>query len=73
MIHQVFRSDLGGNIRFDFDTWLMQVYGLKTKDLSKKELATARKEYAEEYPAIGEHPIAMKTYPFKRYLGSKNG
>ena len=72
MIHQVFRSDLGGNIRFDFDTWLTQVYGLKTKDLTMMERAIARTEYAEEYPALGEHPIAMKTYPFKRYLDSKN-
>jgi len=37
-----------------------------------KELAIARTEYAEEYPALGEHPIAMKAYPFKRYLDSKN-
>lgn len=72
MIHLVFLSDLGGNIRFDFDTWLTQTYGLKAKDLSTKELVIARKEYAEEYPALGEHPIALKTYPFKRYLDSKN-
>jgi hypothetical protein len=61
----------GGNIRFDFDTWLTQTYGLKRTDISKKELAIAMEEYAEEYPAPGDHSIAMKTYPFKRYLDSK--
>jgi hypothetical protein len=73
LIRQVFRSDLGGNIKFDFDTWLTQTYGLKAADLTKKELVIARKEYAEEYPALGEHPIAMKTYPFKRHLDSRKG
>jgi hypothetical protein len=57
-------------VRFDFDTWLMQTYGMKAKDLSKKALSLARKEYAEEYPKPGESDIVPKTYPFKRYLDS---
>jgi hypothetical protein len=59
-------------MRFDFDTWLTQTYSLKAKDLTKKELALAKEEYAEEYPPKGSHDIKLKTYPFQRYLNSKN-
>jgi hypothetical protein len=58
-------------LRFDFDTWLTQTYGLKAKGLTKKELGLAKKEYREEYPAPGEGEIGLKTYPFKKYLDSK--
>jgi hypothetical protein len=57
-------------VRFDFDTWLMQNYGMKTKDLNKKALSIAKKEYAEEYPKPGESEISLKTFPFKKYLDS---
>lgn len=58
-------------MRFDFDTWLVQTYGLKEHDLTKKELALARREYREEYPRPGNGPITPKTYPFQKYLNSK--
>jgi hypothetical protein len=48
----------------------MQVYGLRARDLDKKALGLAKKEYGEEYPPIGESDISLKTYPFKRYLDS---
>ena len=41
---------------------------MKAKDLSKKELTLARKEYKEEYPDPGEGEVSLKTYPFKKYL-----
>ena len=63
----------GVNLRFDFDTWLVQTYGLKAKDLSEKELDLARKEYKEEYPAPGEGEIKLKTYPFKKHLDKTRG
>ena len=49
----------------------MQTYGLPQKTLTKKELGLAKKEYAEEYPPVGESEIRLKTYPFKRYLDSR--
>jgi len=58
-------------MRFDFETWLTQTYGLKARDLSKKELGLAKKEYGEEYPKPGESEFKLKAYPFKRYLDSK--
>ena len=58
-------------MRFDFDTWLGQNYGLKRTALTDDELEIARREYEEEYPNEGEHPIGIKTYPFKKYLDSK--
>ena len=58
-------------MRFDFDTWLVQTYGMKTERLDKKELALAKKEYVEEYPPVGESAMKPKTYPFKKYLDSK--
>jgi hypothetical protein len=58
-------------MKFDFDTWLVQIYGLKGRDLTKKELELAKKEYAEEYPPEGSHDIKLKTYPFQKYLNSK--
>jgi hypothetical protein len=58
-------------MRFDFDTWLMQNYGMKANDLNKKALSLAKKEYSEEYPKPGESEIALKTYPFKKYLDSR--
>ncbi len=57
-------------MRFDFDTWLMQTYGIKAKDLNKKASVLAKREYAEEYPKPGESEIELKTYPFKNYLDS---
>lgn len=57
-------------MRFDFETWLTQTYDMKTKDLDKKALSLAKKEYAEEYPKVGESDIKLKTYPFKKYLDS---
>lgn len=57
-------------MRFDFDTWLMQTYGLRAEQLDEDALSLARKEYAEEYPQPGESEIRLKTYPFKRYLDS---
>jgi len=47
------------------------VYSLKAKDLNKKELALAKKEYKEEYPPSGEGNMMLKTYPFKKHLDSK--
>jgi len=57
-------------MKWDFDTWLMQIYGLKAAELDKKSLGLAKKEYAEEYPPVGETEIMLKTYPFKRHLDS---
>jgi hypothetical protein len=62
---------LGGKLKWDFDTWLVQVYSLKAKDLNKKELALAKKEYKEEYPSNGESSMKLKRYPFKKHLDSK--
>jgi hypothetical protein len=62
---------LGGKLKWDFDTWLVQVYDLKAKNLNKTELTLARKEYKEEYPPSGEGSMKLKTYPFKKYLASK--
>jgi hypothetical protein len=61
----------GGRLRFDFDTWLVQTYGMKAVGLDKKALALAKREYNEEYPPVGETAITLKTYPFKKYLDSK--
>jgi hypothetical protein len=61
----------GGRLKFDFDTWLVQNYGLKADGLDKKALALAKREYIEEYPPVGESAIKLKTYPFKKYLDSK--
>lgn len=58
-------------MRFDFETWLVQNYGIKAKDLDVDELALARKEYDEEYPPPGESEIKPKTYPFKAYLDGR--
>ncbi|MBU1914381.1 MAG: hypothetical protein ABIE25_09905 [Thermoplasmatota archaeon] len=58
-------------MRFDFDTWLVQTYGMKAVGLDKKALALAKREYNEEYPPVGETAIKLKTYPFKKYLDSK--
>jgi hypothetical protein len=62
---------LGGKLKWDFDTWLVQVYSLKAKNLNNKELALAKKEYKEEYPPSGEGNMKLKTYPFKKHLGSE--
>lgn len=59
-------------MRFDFRTWLTQTYGLKQGDLTQRELTLAKKEYAEEYPRPGNNEIKLKTYPFKKYLDSKD-
>jgi hypothetical protein len=48
----------------------MQNYGMKVKDLNKKALSLAKKEYSEEYPKPGESEISLKSYPFKKYLDS---
>lgn len=61
----------GGSLRFNFETWLIQTYGLRVQSLNKRELTLAKKEYAEEYPPLGESEITLKTYPFKKYLDSK--
>ena len=58
-------------MKWDFETCLVQVYNLKAKSLSEKELTLAKKEYREEYPRIGEGEMKLKTYPFKKYLDSK--
>ena len=58
-------------MKWDFDTWLAQVYGLEVKGLNKKELALAKREYIEEYPPVGEGQMELKTYPLKKYLDSK--
>jgi len=58
-------------MRFDFETWLTQNYGIKADALTKEELALAKDEYGEEYPPYGEGEVKLKTYPFKRYLDSK--
>ena len=47
------------------------MYSLKAKDLNKKELALAKKEYKEEYPPSGEGNMMLKTYPLKKHLDSK--
>jgi hypothetical protein len=61
----------GGRLKFDFDTWLVQTYGIKAEGLDKKALALANREYNEEYPRVGETTMKLKTYPFKKYLDSK--
>ena len=58
-------------MRWDFETWLVQNYGVKTSALTKEALSIARKEYEEEYPPAGDGDIKLKTYPFKKYLDSK--
>jgi|GEM_PF-2341296 len=58
-------------MRFDFETWLVQNYGITAQILKKEELTLAKEEYSEEYPPVGEGEIKLKTYPFKRYLDSK--
>lgn len=58
-------------MRFDFETWLVQNYGIKAQNLTEEELALAKEEYGEEYPPVGEGEIKLKTYPFKRYLDAK--
>ncbi len=58
-------------MKWDFETWLRQNYKLRSQDLNRKELALAKKEYAEEYPEPGDREIKLKTFPFKRYLDSK--
>jgi len=58
-------------LRFDFDTWLVQTYGMKAEGLDKKALALAKREYSEEYPRVGETAMKLKTYPFKKHLDSK--
>lgn len=58
-------------VRFDFETWLVQNYGLRGTTLTRKELSLAMKEYEEEYPKPGSDEIVLKTYPFKRYLDSR--
>jgi hypothetical protein len=58
-------------LKWDFDTWLVQVYGLRANGLNKKGLALAKKEYEEEYPPSGEGDMKLKTYPFKKHLDSK--
>ena len=47
---------------------MVQNYGLKAKELNKKALDLAKKEYKEEYPDPGEGDMKPKTYPFKKYL-----
>lgn len=51
-------------MKWDFETWLRQNYGLRSQDLTKKE-------YAEEYPEPGKGEIKLKTFAFKRYRDSK--
>ncbi len=46
---------------------------MKAKELDKKALGLARKEYKEEYPEPGEGDIKLKTYPFKKYLDQRQG
>jgi len=58
-------------MRWDFETWLRQNYGLKADDLAEEELALAKKEYSEEYPKAGESEIKLRGYPFQKYLNSK--
>lgn len=58
-------------MRWDFETWLVQNYGVKASALTKKALSIARKEYEEEYPPAGERDIKLKTYPFRKYLDSE--
>lgn len=57
-------------MKWDFETWLAQNYGLKASALKEEGLSAAKKEYEEEYPPAGEGDIKLKTYPFKRYLDS---
>ena len=59
------------DLKFNFETWLMQTYDLKASTLTKKELSLAKKEYSEEYPPEGESEISLKTYPFKKYLDTR--
>lgn len=60
----------GETVKWDFETWLAQNYGLKADKLTEEALSIAKKEYEEEYPPAGEGDIKLKTYPFKRYLDS---
>lgn len=61
----------GGPTKFDFETWLVQNYGVKAEALTEEELSLAKDEYEEEYPPVGEGDIKLKTYPFKKYLESR--
>lgn len=58
-------------LKFDFETWLVQNYGIKATSLNEEELDIAKMEYNEEYPPDGERDIKLKTYPFKRYLDQR--
>ncbi len=58
-------------MRWDFETWLVQNYGVKTSALTTTEISIAREEYEQEYPPPGEGDIKLRTYPFKKYLDSK--
>jgi hypothetical protein len=58
-------------MKFDFRTWLVQNYDIKPEMLDREGLELAKKEYAEEYPEVGEGDIKLKTYPFKKYLDEK--
>jgi len=58
-------------VKWDFETWLAQNYGIRASTLTEKALSIAREEYEEEYPPVGERDIKLKTYPFKRFLDSK--
>lgn len=61
----------GETMKWDFDTWLAQNYGLRADKLTEEALSAAKKEYEEEYPPAGERNIKLKAYPFKRYLDSR--
>ncbi len=58
-------------MKWDFETWLVQNYGVKKEALTEEEMALALREYEEEYPPSGESEIRLKTYPFKKYLDSR--
>ncbi|MGD9962628.1 MAG: hypothetical protein AB7S97_01830 [Thermoplasmata archaeon] len=57
-------------MRWDFETWLRENYGLKADRLTDEALSIAKEEYEEDYPPPGEVEIKLKSYPFKRYLDS---
>jgi hypothetical protein len=58
-------------MKFDFETWLVQNYGVRKDALNQEELKLAMEEYREEYPPDGEGDIKLKSYPFKSYIDSK--
>ena len=49
-------------MKFDFRTWLVQNYDIKPEMLDREGLELAKKEYAEEYPEVGEGEVRRRCH-----------